>query len=353
MTEKMRAVRLFSPGDVRCSIVDVPAIKNNDDILIKVRACGVCGSDIPRVMIKGTYRYPTTIGHEFSGEVVQTGEGVKSVKPGDRVTIVPMVNCKKCDYCKTGNMVVCDDYDYYGSRIDGAMAEYIVVNEANVIKIPDNVSFYEAAMIDPAAIALRAVRKASLEAGQTAVVFGLGAIGLIAVQWLKNLGCGKVIAVDIIDEKLKLAEKMGADICFNNKKIDVVKAIYEYTNGKGADIAIEIAGNKVSQVQAIDSVRKMGIVVYCGISNDDLLLPNRTLDRILRGELCIKGSWNSSISPLPINEWKSALMFVEAGKLDLESLITHVVRLEDCKQTFDMMFNITEVYTKVIFDPVK
>jgi len=353
MSAKMRAVQLFAPGDVRCGIIDVPTILNSNDVIIKVKACGVCGSDIPRVMSKGAYRYPIVIGHEFAGDVTEVGTGVTNVKKGDRVTAMPLVNCKECDYCKIGQAVACDDYDYYGSRIDGAMAEYIVVSQENILHIPESVSYYEAAMTDPVSVALHATRKANIEAGQTVVVFGLGAIGFITVQWLKNLGCAKVIVVDIIDEKLEMAKKFGADLCLNGKKCDVIKSILEYTNGRGVDAAIELAGSKFTQVQAIDSVRKLGTVVLCGISYDDLVLPNKTLQKILRGELIIKGSWNSSIAPLPINEWKSALMFMDAGKIKLNELITHVMSLEECQCAFEMMYNKTETFTKVMFDPEK
>ncbi|MHB8062723.1 MAG: galactitol-1-phosphate 5-dehydrogenase [Ruminiclostridium sp.] len=353
MSEKMRAVQLFAPGDVRCQTIDVPTISNENDVIIKVKACGVCGSDIPRVMSKGAYRYPIVIGHEFAGYVTEVGTGVTNVKKGDRVTVMPLVNCKKCDYCKIGQAVTCDDYDYYGSRIDGAMAEYIVVSEENILRIPDGVSYYEAAMTDPVSVALHATRKANIEAGQTAVVFGLGAIGFITVQWLKNLGCAKVIVVDIIDEKLQMAKELGADLCLNGTKCDVNKSILEYTNGRGADAAIELAGSKYTQVQAIDSVRKLGTVVFCGISYEDLVIPNKSLQKILRGELKIKGSWNSSIAPLPINEWKSALMFIDAGKIKLNGLISHVMRLEECQPAFEMMYNKTATFTKVMFDPEK
>ncbi len=353
MSEKMRAVQLFAPGDVRCELIDIPDISKPDDVLIKVEACGVCGSDIPRVMSKGAYSYPIVIGHEFAGEVLKVGTGVKKAKKGDRVTAMPLVNCKECDYCKIGQAITCDNYDYYGSRIDGAMAEYIVVSEDNIIHIPDNVSYYEAAMTDPVSVALHAVRKANVEAGQTVVVFGLGAIGFITVQWLKNMGCDRVIAVDIIDEKLEMAKTIGADLCLNGTKCDVVKEIMEFTNGRGADSTIELAGSVTTQVQAIDAVRKLGTVVLCGIAYNDLVLPNKTLGKILRGELQIKGSWNSSIAPLPINEWESALMFVGKGKIKLKDLITHVVRLEDCRTAFDMMYYKKEMFTKVIFDPNK
>jgi len=347
----MRAVTLVSPGHLECVNTEIPIIQNSHDVLIKVHACGVCGSDIARVMVKGAHKMPIIIGHEFAGEVVEVGSDVKSTHVSDRVTIMPLVPCGRCDYCRIGEYTLCDDYDYYGSRIPGAMAEYILVNERNVLKLPENVDYEMGAMTDPVSVALHAVRKAGVEAGQSAVVFGLGAIGFVTVQWLKNLGCTKVIAVDIFDEKLELAKTLGADLVINGKTTDVVKAIQNYTGGKGVDIAIELAGSKLTQPQAVLAVSKMGKVVYCGISYDDLLLPNQALNAILRGELAILGSWNSSIAPLPINEWESALKFMNSGKIQVKPLISHRVRLEDCQSVFEMMFYKKEVFTKVMFKP--
>lgn len=353
MKSAMRAVQLFAPGDVRCETIPVPTIQNPHDVLIRVKVCGVCGSDIERVMSKGAYRYPIVIGHEFSGDIIGIDSAVKNLQAEDRVTVMPLVNCGVCDYCRTGSAVTCDDYDYYGSRIDGAMAEYIVVRDHNVLKIPEQVSYLQAAMTDPASVALHAIRKIGLEAGQSVAIFGLGAIGLIAVQWLKALGCKKVIAVDVINDKLNNAASLGADYTIHGLKENVVEKILALTDQKGVDAAIELAGNTITQVQAIHAVRKLGTVVYCGITYKDLLLPNASLNKILRGELIVKGSWNSSISPLPINEWKSALMFMASGDIKLDGLVSHVVKLEECQQIFDMMYNKKEVFTKVIFDPNK
>lgn len=351
MAQKMKAVQLFAPGDVRCVEVDVPQIEKGNDVIIKVKSCGVCGSDIPRVMSKGAYRYPITIGHEFAGQVMEVGKEVDHVEPGERVTIMPLISCGKCKYCKIGEAVVCDNYDYYGSRIDGAMAEYISVCADNIIKLPSGVDYESGSMTDPVSVALHAVRKTEIQPGQSAVVFGLGAIGYLTVQWLKSIGCNKVFAVDIFDDKLRLAEKLGADYCINGKTQDVVKTIMDATQGIGVDAAIELAGSKFTQVQTIQVVRKMGTVVYCGISYDDLTLPNAALARILRGELKVVGSWNSSIAPLPINEWESALMFMKNGKIKTNPLITHRFRLDECQKAFNMMYNKTEVFTKVLFKP--
>jgi L-iditol 2-dehydrogenase len=351
MAQKMRAVRLFGIGDVRCVEVDVPQLQKDDDVIIKVKSCGVCGSDIPRVMAKGAYKYPITIGHEFAGQVVDAGDKVKNLEIGDRVSVMPLIPCGECDYCKVGQAVMCDNYEYYGSRIDGAMAEYIRVSASTILKLPLGVDYEMGSMTDPTSVALHAIRKLNTEPGQSAVVFGLGAIGFLAVQWLKALGYTKVFAVDIFDEKLQLAARLGADYTVNGKRQDPIKFIKENTENKGVDAAIELAGSKFTQAQAIDAVKKMGTVVYCGISYEDLNIPSGTLSKILRGELNIKGSWNSSIAPLPINEWKSSLEFMKNGNIRPNPLITHRFRLEDCQKAFDMMYNKTEVFTKVLFKP--
>ena len=149
MASMMRAARLFAPGDLRCVEVGKPVIQKEDDVIIKVKACGVCGSDIMRVMVKGAYRHPITMGHEFSGIVRQTGNAVTAVVPGDRVTAVPLISCGKCDYCLIGQYVFCEDYTYPGSRTDGAMAEYIKIRAQNVMRLPINVDFEAGAMTDP------------------------------------------------------------------------------------------------------------------------------------------------------------------------------------------------------------
>ena len=347
----MRAVQLFAPGDLRCIDVEKPRIESMKDVIVKVKVCGVCGSDLMRVMVKGAYKHPITIGHEFSGIVEDTGTNEAGLNPGDRVTVTPLVPCGKCDYCKIGQHVLCDDYSYYGSRINGAMAEYIKVDADNVIKVPLNVDFESAAMTDPVAVALHAVRKTKIEPGQNAAVFGLGAIGLLAVQWLRYSGCSTIFAIDIFNEKLELAEKLGADVCINAKSENVLEVIKNMTNKRGLDIVIELAGSKISQMQAIDSVRKLGRVVLCGISYDDLVIPNAVLSKILRSEIEITGAWNSLISALPVNEWESSLNFMNSGKIKCNPIISHRFRLEQCMEAFDMMFNKKEVFNKVLFKP--
>lgn len=350
MAETMRAVQLFAPGDVRLMEVPVPKVMEPNDVLVRIKAVGVCGSDIPRVMVKGAYRYPITIGHEFSGEVVEAGKA-SHLSRGARVTCMPLLNCGVCPSCQVGEYVTCDDYDYYGSRKDGAIADYILVRAENCLELPTGVDYEEGSMTDPAAVALHAARKLPILPGMVGVVFGLGAIGYFAMQWLREMGCIRVIAVDVEEDKLQLAKTLGATDIVNAAKEDSVAAIKKLTNGVGADVAVELSGVMDVQVQSIDCLKKRGSVVFCGISYKDLVLPNKVLQKLLREEIIVRGSWNSSIAPLPINEWATVLQFMASGRLRMKELITHRFAYADAQKAFEMMLARKESFTKVLFKP--
>lgn len=347
---KMKAVRLYAPGDLRVEEVDVPEVGDNQ-VLVRVRAVGVCGSDPGRVMKKGTYSYPTTIGHEFSGEVARLGNRVKSYQVGDRVTVIPLIPCGQCDYCRVSKFNLCDDYSYYGSRTDGAMAEYVVVEESNLLKLPDAVDFESGACTDPIAIALHALRQAKVEAGNSIAVLGVGPIGLFAVQWAKIMGAKEIFAVDIFEEKLKVAKEVGADVVVNAREMDPVAFIMEKTQGCGVDRVIEIAGSKITQEQSLRMVGKEGVVAFCGISYDDLTIPVKTLDGLLRKEIHIVGAWNSGFAPLPVHEWKLSLTFVAKGQIRCQPIISHRFTLDEAPEVFRRLWNRTEFFNKVLFIP--
>lgn len=222
MRNKMWAWNLYAPADLRYEEVPVPEI-GPGEVLVKVRAVGVCGSDISRLMKTGTYHYPTICGHEFAGEVVAAAPDVANCRVGDRVTVIPLLPCGTCDYCRLGHYQLCEHYNYLGSRTDGAYAEYVKVWAGNVLPLPKGVPFEAAAMTDPAAVALHAIRRLPLQPGQSVVVLGIGPIGLLALEWAKLLGAGKVVAVDIFPEKLAVAKDLGADYAINGREEDPVK----------------------------------------------------------------------------------------------------------------------------------
>jgi len=347
---RMQAARLYAPGDLRIEEVDIPDV-GQGEVLAKVRAVGICGSDPARVMLKGTYSYPTTVGHEFSGEVVALGSQVTSINVGDRVTIVPLIPCGACDYCAIGEYNLCDDYSYYGSRVDGAMADYVTVKEGNILKLPKGVDFEAGACTDPVSVALHAIRKVDLRAGETVAVLGVGPIGAFAVQWARIMGASEIIAIDVVDEKLAIARETGATQHFNAMQGDPVAFVLDHTAGAGVDRVIEMAGSRVTQEQSIRLVKKQGRVVFCGISYDDLVLPQKTLDQLLRKEASVIGSWNSSFAPLPIHEWQTSLHFLSTGQIQCHPLISHRLPLSEAPETFRRIWKRDGYFNKVLFIP--
>ena len=200
----MAALSLFAVGDLRLIEAEVPTCKENE-VLIKIKNCGICGSDIGRIFKNGTYHFPTVPGHEFAGEVIFDPHGDLN---GKRVAVFPLLPCFECEMCKKGMYAKCSSYDYYGSRCDGAFSEYIAVKRFNLVELPDNVSFEESAMCEPASVALHVVKKAGIKSGDSVVISGAGPIGLISGQWAKMFGAKRVMMFDIDSEKIEFCKKM-------------------------------------------------------------------------------------------------------------------------------------------------
>ena len=345
----MKAAVLHAVGDLRYEDVSVPKA-NAPEVLIKLRASGVCGSDVPRVMKKGTYSFPLIPGHEFSGEVAQiSDQTLTSFSVGDRVAVFPLIPCKKCAYCQIGEYAQCDNYDYLGSRRDGGFAEYVAAPAENLVSIPDNVDFERAAMTEPASVALHALRRSGVDAGDSVAILGAGTIGIILAQWARICGAGRVFIADIVDEKLDVAREYGFDDCVNSMREDVVQYVMSETDGRGADICVEAAGTGITFEQSLRIAGKLGKVVLMGNVSGDVVIPERTASAILRGQLTIYGTWNSSFTAVPKNEWQAALHFMSMGSLNLKPLITHRFRLDKANTAFDMMYNRKEFFNKVMF----
>jgi len=345
----VKAAVLHAIGDLRYEDVPVPEISAGE-VLVKVKAAGVCGSDIPRVMKKGTYSFPLIPGHEFAGEVAKIGDGTKtSFKAGDRVAIFPLIPCGECAYCRIGEYAQCDDYDYLGSRRDGGFAEYAAVPADNLISVPDNVDFDCAAMTEPASVALHALRRTGVDAGDNVAILGAGPIGIILAQWARICGAGRVFLTDIADDKLDVAKEYGFTDRINSAREDAVRRVIEETDGRGADICIEAAGTPITFEQSLRMTRKLGKVILMGNVSGDVVIPERTASAILRGQLTIYGTWNSSFTAVPKNEWRTSLQFMSSGALNLKPLITHRLSLDRAREAFDMMYNRREFFDKVMF----
>lgn len=351
MADKMRAVVLYNIGDVRYEMVDIPEIKEKE-VLVNVKYVGICGSDLPRSMVSGlsgNTAYPLILGHEFSGEVVKVGEKVKNINIGDRVTVAPLVPCRECNHCKKGDFGLCDDYNIIGTRVNGALAEYVRVPEEHILKLPNTLDYETATGIEPATIAYHSISRSDIKVGDSIVVLGCGPIGQFTIQWARVFGASKIIAVDIFNEKLELSKSLGANYILNSKEVNVIEEIRKITNG-GADIVIETAGSRFTQEQSLLVAKKRGQIVFVGISHAELPLSVEATECILRGELTLKGSWNSYTSPYPGRAWTATLDFMEKGDIIFTPMISHKIGLNEVGDFLSKMSKKEIKFNKILVE---
>lgn len=349
MRKKMMAGVLHAPGKIQYEEIGIPEIGKND-VLVKVAYCGICGSDLARTQHKnGARKYPLVIGHEFSGTIVKIGEQVSASKIGDKVCVAPLIPDPESDYTKAGLYGLSDNYTIIGTGTNGAMAEYVRVPERHVVLLPDGMSLLDAAGIEPAAIAFHAYRQSGIQAGDTVAVLGCGTIGQFAIQCAKVFGASKIAAVDIFDDKLELAKKLGATVVINSGHENLAERIKEET-GLGVHVVMETAGSCHTQEQALMIARKQGKIVYVGISHTELLLQAGSAEKILRSELTIKGSWNSYTAPYPGRDWEGTLHFMQKGDIVFEPMISHHISLNELDFYTKGMFDRSIPFNKVIVD---
>lgn len=343
--EYMKALVIEDVKKLVYKDIEIPKVED-DKVLIRVRACGICGSDVPRARDGGVHSFPQVVGHEFTGEIVKIGEKVDNCKVGDRVTVAPLIPCGKCENCQKGNPAMCTSYSFIGSREQGAMAEYVAVPSKNVIKLADNVTYEQGACIEPITVALHAVERVNIISGRKAIVYGCGTIGILLMQCLKAKGLEKVYVVDIDDFKLSIAKELGAYEVINSLKTDVKQYFNEH--GK-VDYVFETAGVNFIQSEVLNLVDRLGSVVYVGTAHKDVTIDYKTFENILRGELNVTGSWMSYSAPFPGNEWKAAVEYLESGKINVDKIITHKFKLEDGYNAFEAMLSKDENSIKVMY----
>lgn len=345
MKPTMRAYVLHGIGDLRFEEVPRPE-PGPGEALLRVTACGVCGSDLPRIYEKGTYRFPTIPGHEFAGIVEAVGEGADSALIGRAAAVFPLLPCFRCPSCAIGQYATCASYDYKGSRSDGAFAEYVAVPVWNLVPAPEGLSAEELAMAEPAAVALHALRRGGIEAGDRVFVSGAGPIGLMLAQWARALGASRVLLADVDDEKLVFARKLGFDDTINPLRENLDDWIRERTPG-GVDLAVEGAGASASWENCLKASRPGGRVVLMGNPAGPMGLSQHGYWEMLRKQLHVVGTWNSDYAGVPEhpgntaarqppgdevaegNDWSSSLRAMAEGRLEVKPLVTHRVRLEE------------------------
>lgn len=339
----MRAIVLHAPKDIRLEERPRP-VASAGEVVVRVASVGVCGSDLPRMLVKGAWKMPLITGHEFSGHIAELGEGVSGWSVGELVAVPPLLPCNECDQCKTGNFSRCKDYDYFGSRRDGAYAEYVAVPVANLLKAPQHIDPRALAMTDPASIALHALWKAGgMTVGQTGGVIGCGPIGLFAIQWMRLMGAGDVIAVDVSEEKLALAREAGASVTVLSRDLA--------SNKMYADVVVEAVGIEPTINAAVKLAGPGGHVTFIGIPVPDVKLDNSTFQYFLRQEISLHGSWNSFGAPFPGRQWTTTVEKFGTGELKWEFMISHDLDLAELPEIF-RRFDAKDLhFSKVLFRP--
>jgi L-iditol 2-dehydrogenase len=346
----MESLCLYGIQDLRYEESPQPTIEQNDEVIIRVRNAGICGSDISRYKKLGPVTPGNIWGHEYAGEVVEFSDNITDLHVGARVAICPALYCGKCEYCRSGYIAACPDLLVTGAKVPGGFATYVKVPRENVICIPDSVSFEEAAFVEPSAVALHGLYKTNLQPGYSVAVMGCGTIGLLAIQWAKIFGAEIVYAIDIEKEKLTIANQVGADVLINPKDGNTFEQIMTFTNRSGVDLAVEAAGSPYTSSQIFALPKKGGEVVFLGIPYGDVLIERFYFERIVRQELKVYGSWNAVSSPFPGREFHTTIHHMNTGQLQVKPLISHRVPLKRGPEMFERIISNKEVFTKVMFE---
>ena len=315
------------------------------EVLIRLQACAVCGSDVHGFDgSTGRRRPPVIMGHEASGVIVECGEGVKEYKVGDRVTFDSTIYCGKCSMCLEGKVNLCADRQVLGVSCeeynrDGCFAEYVTVPEYILYRMPDNVTFVQAAMIEPLSVAYHAATRTPIKAGDAVVVVGVGTIGLLTLQVVRSFGAGKIIAVDISDERLELAKANGATHCVNSKDADALEQILAASEG-GVDIAIDATGIESTVNLCIKSVHLDGRVVLIGNLAPSINFP---LQYVVTHQISLFGSCASA------GEYPACLDLIASGEVEVDSMISKVAPLAEGDLWMNKIFNREDGLTKIVF----
>lgn len=336
----MKAGVLKGLGEIVCEEVPRPE-PGTGEVLIKVKYCGICGSDIHGYK-HGLFPPGTIMGHEFSGEVVETGSGVQGLSEGDRVTVNPASLCGACRWCRRGQYSLCPSGMSQGiglSSWSGGMAEYVRAKVPQVMKLPQGVSYREGAMIEPLAVALHAVQYADLSLGQSVLVMGAGTIGLLVMQLAGRAGAGKVLVTEMVKSRLAMADRLGADGVYNPARDDL-RSIKKVT-GEGPDVVFECTGVEAAMNDALRLVTRGGRVMLVGMSLEPVTLSHV---HILQKELTLKAVLAYS------DEFEYAIPMVADNRVDVDSLITTVVPLTEISDAFEERVKV-ENSIKVFIEP--
>jgi len=331
--EKMKAALLYGVKDLRVENIDKPKV-GPGEALVKVKAATTCGTDVKifqRGYVSGVIQYPTVFGHEWAGDVAEVGEGVSWLKTGMLVRAGNSAPCLRCKMCQKGNYNLCEDIMW----LWGAYAEYVKVParmvRVNMQEIPPHLSYEEAAISEPLACVLHGIEEANVKLGDTVAIIGAGPIGLLHLLTAKKMGAERVIISDLVDKRLQLAEKLGADEIINAKQEEPVEKVRRLTDGYGADVVIEAIGLPATWEQALRMVRKGGTVLEFGGCPPETEIKVRT-ELLHYGEVTLLGTFHATPA-----HFKKALNLIASGTINVKPLITRKMKLDEIKDAVKIL----------------
>jgi len=334
----MKALVYYGTQDMRVSEIEKPEVKKGE-VLIKVEACGICGSDVHGYLgVTGRRIPPMVMGHEFTGIVSALGEGVEDVSLGDRVVVYPARFCGRCDFCKVGLTNLCINRTIFGvMNVNGAMAEYVSVPRENILKLPENIDFVKGTFLEPLSVAYRAVKTAGDILNRNILIVGAGTIGLLILQIVKLGGARTVLITDINDVRLGIAKRLGADLTLNPDREDI-KALISQSIPDGIDLAFEAVGLESTVNQALTILKNRGTCIFVGNS-----MKNITIDmqNIVTRELRILGTYTYTLG-----EFRESISLL--GKIDVETMLSKVVPLEEGPEVFRELIQKNSNLLKVV-----
>lgn len=332
----MKAAVLHANKDLRYEEIETPKA-GAGEVVIRVKATGICGSDVPRVLTNAAHFYPIILGHEFSGIVAELGEGVTGFEVGDYVTAAPLKPCMECEDCRKGNYSLCKHYKFIGSSQFGSFADYVAVPAMNVVKFDKSVDFVQAAFFEPSTVGLHGIRQSKMEGGKNVAIVGGGTIGLFTMQWAKILGARNVVVFDISDDRLAIATKLGADAVINTGDPDFVEKAMEFTGGKGFEYVYETAGQGITQKISFKLASNKATVCFIGTSSKDISWGWKEFELMNRKEFYLTGSWMSYSAPFPGEEWILTAECFSNGKLKYdESMVYKKFPMSQAAEAFAM-----------------
>jgi L-iditol 2-dehydrogenase len=339
----MKAAVWHGGKDVRIEEVPDPKF-NMDEVLVRVKSVGICGSDAHAFEGKSKRRVPPLIlGHEFAGVVADVGTRVHDFRNGDRVVVEPTISCGVCEPCSNGRTNICMELRFIGLHVPGAFAEYIAVPAKKCYKLPDNVSFDEAALVEPLSVATHAMNMTPTKVGDNLLIIGSGVIGLLILQVAKHRVGGNVFVSDLIDYRLDLAKRLGANVVIHSGKEDVTRRVRELTNGKGVDAVIEAVGVQDTLQQGLTVVKKGGEVTITGLLQQIIEVD---VMKLVTNEITMRGDYTYTSG-----DFKTSLDLIRNDVVHVKPLITHTFPLTDIAKAVGVLTEGKEQHVKILLRP--